>query len=432
MSYKGNFIIFALLLLSASETKAQPILPPLTTWHGISESLIAKATDPWITPTEKSGFITTPDYNETVSWFKKLTTASRLLRMVTIGKSLEGRDIVMIVASIEQNMTPAALKKSNKPLFLVQAGIHSGEIDGKDAGMMLLRDIAFGGKQSLLNKVNFLFIPILSVDAHERSSEYNRPNQRGPENMGWRTNAQNLNLNRDYAKLDTKELRAVVKVMNEYNPVLYMDIHVTDGADYQYDITFGGIGLQGNSPGISQWLETIFKPAADKDLLAQGHIPGPLLLALNDRDFSEGNIWILGSPRFSDSYGNLRHMATLLIENHSLKPYKQRVLGTYVLLESTLNLLATDGQMLRRITEKDKTIRDSKVPMSYKVPQMKNSLSFESTAIMEMSDTNQVSPDSLEFYGISSRIIKSSITNADYIEWLGIPQKSTIVNYKAT
>lgn len=432
MSYKGNFIIFALLLLSASETKAQPILPPLTTWHGKSESLIAKATDPWITPTEKSGFITTPDYNETVSWFKKLTTASRLLRMVTIGKSLEGRDIVMIVASIEQNMTPAALKKSNKPLFLVQAGIHSGEIDGKDAGMMLLRDIAFGGKQSLLNKVNFLFIPILSVDAHERSSEYNRPNQRGPQNMGWRTNAQNLNLNRDYAKLDTKELRAVVKVMNEYNPVLYMDIHVTDGADYQYDITFGGIGLQGNSPGISQWLETIYKPAADKDLLAQGHIPGPLLLALNDRDFSEGNIWILGSPRFSDSYGNLRHMATLLIENHSLKPYKQRVLGTYVLLESTLNLLATDGQMLRQITEKDKTIRDSKVPMSYKVPQMKNSLSFESTAIMEMSDTNQVSPDSLVFCGISSRIIKSSITNADYIEWLGIPQKSTIVNYKAT
>ena len=97
-----------------------------------------------------------------------------------------------------------------------------------------------------------------------------------------------------------------------------------------------------------------------------------------------------------------------------------------------MNLLATDGQMLRQITEKDKTIRDSKVPMSYKVPQMKNSLSFESTAIMEMSDTNQVSPDSLEFYGISSRIIKSSITNADYIEWLGIPQKSTIVNYKAT
>lgn len=129
-------------------------------------------------------------------------------------------------------------------MFLVQAGIHSGEIDGKDAGMMLLRDIAFGGKQSLLNKVNFLFIPILSVDAHERSSEYNRPNQRGPENMGWRTNAQNLNLNRDYAKLDTKELRAVVKVMNEYNPVLYMDIHVTDGADYQYDITFGALACK--------------------------------------------------------------------------------------------------------------------------------------------------------------------------------------------
>ena len=80
---------------------------------------------------------------------------------------------------------------------MAQAGIHSGEIDGKDAGMMLLRDIAFGTKKALLDKVNFLFIPILSVDAHERFSAFNRPNQRGPENMGWRTNAQNLNLNRD-------------------------------------------------------------------------------------------------------------------------------------------------------------------------------------------------------------------------------------------
>jgi murein tripeptide amidase MpaA len=138
-----------------------------------------------------------------VSWFKKLADASPMLTMVSIGKSVEGRDIFMIIASSEKNTTAAALKRSARPLLLAQAGIHSGEIDGKDAGMMLLRDIAFGNKKSLLDKVNFLFIPILSVDAHEHSSAYNRPNQRGPQNQGWRTNAQNLNLNRDYAKLDT-------------------------------------------------------------------------------------------------------------------------------------------------------------------------------------------------------------------------------------
>lgn len=126
-----------------------------------------------------------------------------------------------------------------KPTLLIQAGIHSGEIDGKDAGFMLLRDIAVGDKKALLDKVNILFIPILNVDGHERSSEFNRINQRGPVEMGFRTNAKNLNLNRDYTKLDTPEIRALVKVVNQYNPQLYLDIHVTDGADYQYDVTYG-------------------------------------------------------------------------------------------------------------------------------------------------------------------------------------------------
>ncbi len=429
---KQWFSVYALMLLTLIITTAQSILPPVNEWHGKSETLIAKTNNPWITPSEISGFETTPDYKATMNWFKKLTAASPLLSMVSIGTSVEGRDIYMIIASTEKNTSSTALKKSIKPLMLAQAGIHSGEIDGKDAGMMLLRDIAFGNKRALLNKVNFLFIPILSVDAHERSSSYNRPNQRGPLNQGWRTNAQNLNLNRDYAKLDTKEVRAVVQVINKYDPVLYMDIHVTDGADYQYDITFGGIGLQSNSPGISQWLETIYKPAADKDLAASGHIPGPLLMSLNDRDFSQGNVWVLGGPRYSDSYGQLRHMATLLIENHSLKPYKQRVLGTYVLLESTLNLLTYEGQSLKKITEKDKSARDSKVPMAYKVPQMKNSTNIESTTNLELSESNVKAPDSLDFFGIDSRLVKSPITNSDYIEWLGKPVKMRIVNYKAT
>jgi hypothetical protein len=326
----------------ALSTIAQSILPPVIPWSGKSESLIAKPGNSWITPTEQSLFVSTPGYNETMNWFKKLAAASPLLTMISIGKTAEGRDIFMIIASTEKNITSAALKKSGKPLFLAQAGIHSGEIDGKDAGMMLLRDIAFGNKKSLLDKVNFLFIPILSVDAHERSSSYNRPNQRGPQNMGWRTNAQNLNLNRDYAKLDTKEIRSVIKVINEYDPLLYMDIHVTDGVDYQYDITFGGLEGQGYSKGISHWLATTFKSYADKDLTANGHIPGQLLFAVNERDFSQGATLTMGEPRFSDAYGDLRHMATVLVENHSLKPFKQRVLGTYILLESTMKLLATE------------------------------------------------------------------------------------------
>ena len=419
-------------ILFAQQIMLQSILPPAIEWKGKSESLIAKPDNVWITPAEKSGFINTPDYNETINWFKKLAAASPLISMVSIGKSPEGRGIFMVIASTEKKVTAAALKKSAKPLLFVQAGIHSGEIDGKDAGMMLLRDIAFGNKKHLLDSVNFLFIPILSVDAHERSSAYNRPNQRGPQNMGWRTNAQNLNLNRDWAKIDTKEIRAVIKVMNEYNPVLFMDIHVTDGADYQYDITFGGIGKQGYSNGIRDWLENKYKIITDKDLTANGHIPGPLLNAFNNMDFSQGNIVTTGGPRYSDSYGDLRHLAAILVENHSLKPYKQRVLGTYVLLESTLQLLATEGKLLQEITEKDKAVRVAKMPMAWKVPQLKNTVSFDTRLNRQDADTTVTATDSLHLSAIASVIHKSSVSNADYVEWLGKPVTMTIADYKST
>jgi len=426
------FAIYTLGSLWALTVTAQSILPPAIEWHGKSESLIAKANDPWITPAERSDFITTPGYKETMNWFKKLADASPLLTMITIGKSVEGRDIFMIIASTEKNITAASLKKSGKPLFLAQAGIHSGEIDGKDAGMMLLRDIAFGNKRSLLDKVNFLFIPILSVDAHERSSAYNRPNQRGPQNQGWRTNAQNLNLNRDYAKLDTKEIRSVIKVINDYDPVLYMDIHVTDGADYQYDITFGGLGQQGYSHDIRDWLENTYKPFADKDLTSNGHIPGPLLNAFNGNDFSQGNIVTTGGPRFSDSYGDLRHLAAILVENHSLKPYKQRVLGTYVLLESTLKLLATAGKSLKQITEKDKAVRAVKFPIAWKVPQMKNTVSFDVLSNQQLPGAGSAVPDSIHFLAIASIMHKSTVTNSDYVEWLGKPATTMIADYRST
>jgi hypothetical protein len=415
--YKCPFSIFALFVLTLTITNAQSILPPVIEWKGKSELLIAKANNVWITPTEKAGFETTPDYNETMSWFKKLAAASPLISMISIGKSADGRDIFMVIASSEKAVTATALKNSPKPLLLVQAGIHAGEIDGKEAGMMLLRDIAFGNKKHLLNAVNVLFIPILNVDGHERSSPYNRPNQRGPQNMGWRTNAQNLNLNRDYAKLDTKEIRSVIDVINEYDPLLYMDIHVTDGADYQYDITFGGHGQQGYSPAISNWLTTTYKPYLDKELTNNGHIPGQLLFAVNDSDFSEGNILLMGEPRFSDAYGNLRHMASILVENHSLKPFRQRILGTYVLLEGTMKLLATAGQSLKENTISDRAKRAAKIPLKWKVPQKGGAGS---------------SSDSLNLLAIESRIIKSSITNADYVEWTGKPTTTTIANYKAT
>jgi len=424
--------LLILLSIATFQLNAQSILPPIEEWHGKSELLIANALNPWITTSEISDFATTPTYDETMSWLKKLADASPLITMTSIGKSSEGRVIYMVTASTEKTVTATSLKKSGKPILLAQAGIHAGEIDGKDAGMMLLRDIAFGNKRSLIENVNFLFIPILNVDGHERSSSFNRPNQRGPQNMGWRTNAQNLNLNRDYAKLDTKEVQSVIHVINEYDPLLYMDLHVTDGADYQYDITFGGLDGLGYSKSISKWLAKTYKAQADKDLIANGHIPGPLLFALNDRDFSKGNILTSGEPRFSDAYGDVRHTASVLVENHSLKPFKQRVLGTYVLLESTLKILAAEGNSLKESTIADRANRESPFPMTYKVPQMNDKVNFENLENAKIKEEVVAVPDSLILLGIESKIVKSKATNTDYIEWTGKPVTMTIANFKAT
>jgi hypothetical protein len=214
--------LFILLLIATFQLNAQTqdILPPVLPWNGKSLALVAKKDNPWITPAEKSDFLKTPDYNETMQWLSRACTGSKIMKMITIGKSAESRDINMVLIAADGALDKESLARSQKPLLLIQAGIHAGEIDGKDATFMLLRDIAFGKKKDLLNGVNILFIPILNVDGHERSSPYNRVNQRGPDNMGWRTNARNLNLNRDYSKEDTEEIKAVIGVMNDYNPAL--------------------------------------------------------------------------------------------------------------------------------------------------------------------------------------------------------------------
>lgn len=397
------------LLAATARGQEQDVLPPVIEWKGTSIRLIAGEANPWITPAERSGFRNTPSYAETMEWVTRLCGQSgNTMKMISIGKSANGREINMVIISADRATDPESLRRSLKPLLLVQAGIHAGEIDGKDAGMMLLRDIAFGDKKELIRNVNILFIPILNVDGHERISAYNRVNQRGPGQMGWRTNARNLNLNRDYTKLDTEELQAVTSVINGYDPDLYLDLHVTDGADYQYDITYGY--TQGYSPTIAKWLEEKLSPAADRHLRAYGHIPGPLIFATNNRDFSDGMIEYPYSARYSNNYGDLRHLPSVLVENHSLKPFRQRVLGTYVFLEAVLLTLAADGKSLQEAIANDRRSRRPQIPLTWK-----------------LSDTS----DSITLLAIESRLKKSAVTNSEYVEWTGKPvvQKVSFQRY---
>lgn len=387
---------------------AQEILPPTSSWNGKSLELIVEPKHPWITPSESSGLTESPDYAQTMAWLEKLSQATPSLSINRIGTSEQGRAIQVVIASNDQDFSASELSRSKKPLILVQAGIHAGEIDGKDAGMMLLRDIAVGTKSNLLDRANILFIPILNVDGHERNSAFGRVNQRGPKIMGWRTNAQNLNLNRDYTKLETAGIKSIIQVINAYDPDLYIDIHVTDGADYQYDITYDFVAPGGYSPEIFRWMQGHFKPEVNQSLRSNGHIPGPLLFAANNRDFTQGNIAFSFSPRFSNSYGDIRHLPTILVENHSLKPFKQRVLGTYVFLEQSIISLSEHFESLQKAISMDKN-------------QPKKDLAVRF-------GFNKTPADSMIFLGIESKLSKSLITGEDYVQWTGNPITLTIPN----
>jgi hypothetical protein len=212
-------------------------------------------------------------------------------------------------------------------------------------------------------------VPVFNADGHERSTPYSRPNQRGPERMGWRNNSQNLNLNRDYMKADTAEMQGMLGLINKYDPSLYIDLHVTDGLDYQYDITYafdGWDGLYADSPAIGAWLDKTYRRQADAALKAAGHIPGPMIFARDDGDLTKGIDMNAFAPRFSHAYGDLRRLPTVLVENHSLKPYRRRVLGTYVLLEASLKALASDGKALKDAIAKDRAMRPATVDANWK------------------------------------------------------------------
>jgi murein tripeptide amidase MpaA len=385
------------LLLSATLTAP---LPPNIPWNGASRALMVPATDPWVTPSERDQLRTTPRYDETVAYLKRLVAAAPQLKLISLGKSGEGRDIWMVIASKDRAFTPDALRRTNRPLVLAQAGIHAGEIDGKDAGLMLLRDMTVRGtKRTLLDGANFLFVPIFNVDGHERFTKFFRINQRGPEEGGWRANARNLNLNRDYMKADTAEMHAMLRTIDTWQPDLYIDLHVTDGADYQYDVTFGWNDRQAHSPAIATWLDRVYRPIVDAGLRDAGHIPGQLIFT---DDPLSGVTDEQSDPRFSTGYGDARHLATVLVENHSLKPYDQRVLGMYVFLEASLRAVAREAATLRAATNEDRAARPERIALSWRIP-------------------DDAAPEMIDFLGIASRDTLSPISGGVRTEWLGQP-----------
>lgn len=319
----------------------------------------AENPDRLLTDCEKSDFTRTPRYPETIDYCRQLAASSAMVHYTTFGISPEGRDLPLLIVDKDGLTTPEAIRQNGRIILFVEACIHSGEPDGKDAGFMLLRDLVVRRQHlSLLDNVSLLFIPIFNVDGHENFSAQNRINQNGPEELGTRVTGQLLNLNRDFLKADAPEMRAWLKLYNRWMPEVFIDVHVTDGADFQYVMTYS---IETRSThleeGLRRWTADIYEQGLHEEMAKAGY---PIFPYFSFRQYNmpESGILIdLFDPRYSQGYVAARNRVGLLVENHIYKPYKQRVLATVELLKATLRIMGKEkDSLLATIAQADRRV----------------------------------------------------------------------------
>ena len=280
----------------------------------------------WRTLAERSNFTQTPRYAETVDYFTRLDAASEKAKLIEFGTSPQGRKQFAFVIASDGEFTASAAKASGKPVLLIQACIHAGENEGKDALMALSREWLIEAKQKAeLNGVILLLIPIFNVDGHERFSAFSRINQNGPDEMGWRSTAQNYNLNRDFIKAEAPEMRAWLKQWQDWNPSLLVDMHNTNGADYQYQLTYHFETSIAVHPAIAAWQEQTWVKSVVPNTEKRGFLMAPYVDLKEPDNVKAGIVNNYSPPRYSAGFGVAVNRPSLLLETHMMKDFKTRV-----------------------------------------------------------------------------------------------------------
>jgi hypothetical protein len=338
-------------------------LSPLAgiTWALWAATLPAASPDKDLsTVAEQSQFQRTGRYEEVERLCRKYQSSwSGKVRCTEFGRTPEGRPMLALVVSQDGVLDPAAARSKQRPVVLMQGGIHAGEIDGKDAGFLAIRELLAGGAApEALRRVTLVFVPVFNVDGHERFGRWNRPNQVGPVEMGWRTTAQNFNLNRDYTKADAPEMQAMLRLLNQWDPILYVDLHVTDGADFQHDIAFNVAPTLAGPPALVS-VATRLRDGLMARMTELGSLPLDFYPSfVRDDDPASGFAVNLAPARFSQQYWAERNRLGVLVETHSWKDYATRVRGTRNSIVVLLELAARDGaEWLRAAQTADRQAR---------------------------------------------------------------------------
>jgi hypothetical protein len=307
----------------------------------------ALAAETWPTPAEAADFESTPSLDETLAFLREIARRLPEARVGDFGRSATGRPLPLVVVDRDRAFDPVAARAAGRPILLIQSGIHAGEIDGKDATLMLLRDLALGRRRELLDAAVLLFAPIYNADGHERVSPFNRPNQNGPiAGMGFRATADGHDLNRDWLKVETPEARAMLGLVEAWNPDLHVDVHVTNGVDHEWVLTWLRSEPEQLAAPLEAWLGASF-PRVLAATERAGHRTGPYVELLESGRPEAGFATRLAEPRYSTAYFALRHRPSILVETHAHHAYRERVLATRDFLAALVTEVGASGAALR-------------------------------------------------------------------------------------
>lgn len=306
-----------------------------------------------VTLFEKSNARETPDYWEIIRWWKTLDQRSAMVHLRTMGMTDAGQPLHLVVVANDGDSDFARIRQKNKRIILVNNGIHPGEPDGIDASMLLARDIAFG-KIRMPDNIVLAIIPVYNIGGClDRSRDY-RVDQNGPEAFGFRGNSQNLDLNRDFIKCDSKESRSFAEIFHLADPDVFLDNHVSNGADYQHVMTL--ICTQHNKLGgvLGDFMNTDFEPGIYAAMKTRGYDLIPYVNAFGDR-VDQGWPEFMDGPRYSSGYAALWHSFSFVAETHMLKPYSVRVAATYELMRSFMDFTSNHSEKIKQLRTETKT-----------------------------------------------------------------------------
>jgi len=347
---------------------------------------------------ESSNGLKTATYGETIYYYNSLAIKYPSISIFQMGETDSGLPLHVIVFDPQnEKHSKENFSKNGKNLLLINNGIHPGEPDGIDATMLLFRDLAENKIPSPKNTI-IATIPIYNIGGALNRNSTSRTNQNGPEEYGFRGNARNYDLNRDFIKSDTKNARAFAEIFHLLSPDLFIDNHVSNGADYQYVLTH--LFTQHDKLGgeLGNYLHTSLMPQLENSLHQKKWDITPYVNVFNQVP-EIGFTQFMDSPRYSTGYTTLFNTLGMMVETHMLKPYKQRVEGTYELMKTFINIADADASTIKNLRKKslEKYKVGNYYPISWEVDSSKTSI--------------------LNFKGFEGKMIPSNITGANRLKY---------------